>query len=163
MLALSKKIFICMMSIIILYTYYYIILYTYYYIILYTYYYIILYTYYYIILYTYYIIHLLLYYIIHLLERTETNIILIWSGKVILGDAKPSPNITLPDQINMILGEVLSNKCFIIPATCVHPVHHTLLIQTRRPFTRYHVQYAPPPVQVCVLRHLFSNIEFYCV
>ena len=57
--------------------------------------------------------------IIHLLDRTETNIIFIWSGKVILGEAKPSPNITSPDQINMILGEVLSNKCFIIPAHVV--------------------------------------------
>ena len=57
--------------------------------------------------------------IIHLLDRTETNIIFIWSGKVILGEAKPSHNITLPDQINMILGEVLSNKCFIIPAHVV--------------------------------------------
>ena len=57
--------------------------------------------------------------IIHLLDRTETNIIFIWSGKVILGEAKPSLNITLPDQINMILGEVLSNKCFIIPAHVV--------------------------------------------
>ena len=57
--------------------------------------------------------------IIHLLDRTETNIVFIWSGKVILGEAKPSPNITLPDQINMILGEVLSNKCFIIPAHVV--------------------------------------------
>ena len=68
-------------------------------------------------------------YIIHLLDRTETNIIFIWSGiKVILGEAKPSPNITLPDQINMILGEVLSNKCFIIPVhpgRCAHPVHRT--------------------------------------
>ena len=43
----------------------------------------------------------------------------IWSGEVILAEAKPSPNITLPDQINMILGEVLSNKCFIIPAHVV--------------------------------------------
>ena len=57
--------------------------------------------------------------IIHLLDRTETNIIFIWSSKVILGEAKPSPNITSPDQINMILGEVLSNKCFIIPAHVV--------------------------------------------
>ena len=31
--------------------------------------------------------------------------IFIWSGKVILGEAKPSPNITLPNQINLILGE----------------------------------------------------------
>ena len=57
---------------------------------------------------------------LHLLDRTETNIIFIWSGKV--------PNITLPDQINMILGKVLSNKCFIIPAhnlECAHPVHRT--------------------------------------
>ena len=98
--------------------------------------------------------------IIHLLDRTETNIIFIWSGKVILGEAKPSPNIILPDQINMILGKVLSNKCFIIPATLHAPgPSHALLIQTKRPFTRY--QYAP--VQVCVLRHLFSNVEFYCI
>ena len=41
------------------------------------------------------------------------------SGKVIVGEAKPSPNITLSDQINMILGEVLSNKCFIVPAHIV--------------------------------------------
>ena len=66
--------------------------------------------------------------IIHLLDRTERNIIFIWSGKVIMGEAKPSPNVTLPDQINMILGEVLSNKCFIIPVhpgRCAHPVHRT--------------------------------------
>ena len=64
--------------------------------------------------------------IIHLLDRTETNIIFIWSGKVILGKAKPSPNITIPDQINMILGEVLSNKCFYYSRPhCVHPVHRT--------------------------------------
>ena len=56
---------------------------------------------------------------IHLLNRTETNIRFIWSGEVILGEAKPNPNITLPDQTNMILGEVLSNKCFIIPAHVV--------------------------------------------
>ena len=56
---------------------------------------------------------------IHLLDKTETNIIFIWSGEVILGEAKLSLNITLPDQINMILGEVLSNKCFIIPAHVV--------------------------------------------
>ena len=99
---------------------------------------------------------------IHLLDRTGTSIIFIWSGKVILGEAKPSPNITLPDQINMILGEVLSNKCFIIPATlCAPGPSHALLIQTKRPFTRY--QCAPPPVQVCVLHHIFSNVEFYCV
>ena len=61
----------------------------------------------------------MLYSNIHLLDRTETNIIFIWSGKVILGEAKPSPNNTLPDQINMILGEVLSNKCFVIPAHAV--------------------------------------------
>ena len=97
---------------------------------------------------------------IHLLDRTETNIIFIWSGKVILGKAKPSPNITLPDQINMILVSVLSNKCFIIPATfCALGPSHVSLIQTKRPFTRYQCA----PVQVCVLRHLFSNVEFYCV
>ena len=93
-------------------------------------------------------------------DRTETNIIFIWSGKVILGEAKPSPNITLPDQIKMILGEVLSNKCFIIPATlCAPGPSHALLIQTKRPFTRYQCA----PVQICVLRHLFSNVEFYCI
>ena len=69
-------------------------------------------------------------YNIHLLDRTETNIIFIWLGKVILGEAKPSPNITLPDQINMILGKVLSNKCFIIPATLSPGPSHALLIQT---------------------------------
>ena len=42
--------------------------------------------------------------IIHLLDRTETNIIFIWSSKVILGEAKPSPNITLPDQIKYDIG-----------------------------------------------------------
>ena len=56
---------------------------------------------------------------IHLLDRTETNIIFIWSGKVILDEVKPGPHITLPDQINMILGEVLSNKCFISPVYVV--------------------------------------------
>ena len=97
-------------------------------------------------------------YIIHLLDRTETNSIFIWSGEVILGEVKPSPNITLSDQINMILGEVLSNKCFIIPATlCAPGPSHALLIQTKRPFTRYQCA----PVQVCVLRHLISNVEFY--
>ena len=61
---------------------------------------------------------------IQLLDKTEINIIFIWSGKVILGEVKPSPNITLPDQINMILGEVLFNKCFIIPAhiVCTWPI-----------------------------------------
>ena len=53
---------------------------------------------------------------IHLLDRTKTNIVFIWSGKVISNEAKPSPNIILPDQINMTLDDVLSNKCFIIPA-----------------------------------------------
>ena len=57
--------------------------------------------------------------IIHLLDRTEINIIFVWSGKVILDEATLSPNITLPHQINMILGEVLSNRCFIIPAHVV--------------------------------------------
>ena len=50
-----------------------------------------------------------MYNIVHLLDRIKNSIIFIWSGKVILGEAKRSPNITLPDQINMILGEVLSN------------------------------------------------------
>ena len=99
-----------------------------------------------------------LYYTLIGQDRDQYHIYL--SGKVILGEAKPSPNITLPDQINMILGEVLPNKCFIIPATlCAPGPSHALLIQTKRPFTRH--QCAPP--QVCVLRHLFSNVEFYCV
>ena len=55
----------------------------------------------------------------HLLDRTETNTIFFWSGKVILGEAKPSLNITLPDKINKILGEVMSNKRFIIPTHVV--------------------------------------------
>ena len=46
----------------------------------------------------------------HLLDRTSPNIIFIWSGKVILGLGFASPNITLPDQINMILVSVLSNN-----------------------------------------------------
>ena len=49
----------------------------------------------------------------HLLDRTSPNIIFISSGKVILGLGFASPNITLPDQINMILVSVLSNKCII--------------------------------------------------
>ena len=49
----------------------------------------------------------------HLLDRTSPNTIFIWSGKVILGLGFASPNITLPDQINMILVSVLSNKCII--------------------------------------------------
>ena len=51
----------------------------------------------------------------HLLDRTLPSIIFIWSGKVILGLGFTSPNITLPDQINMILVSVLSNKCIIQP------------------------------------------------
>ena len=50
----------------------------------------------------------------HLLDRTSPNIIFIWSGTVILGLGFASPNITLPDQINMILVSDLSNKCIII-------------------------------------------------
>ena len=49
----------------------------------------------------------------HLLDRTSPNIIFIWSGKVILGLGFASPNITLPDQINMTLVSVLSNKCIL--------------------------------------------------
>ena len=49
----------------------------------------------------------------HLLDRTSPNIIFIWSGEVILGLGFASPNITLPDQINMILVSVLSNKCIL--------------------------------------------------
>ena len=49
----------------------------------------------------------------HLLDRTSPNIIFISSGKVILGLGFASPNITLPDQINMILVSVLSNKCIL--------------------------------------------------
>ena len=47
----------------------------------------------------------------HLLDKTSPNIIFIWSDNVILGLGFASPNITLPDQINMILVSVLSNKC----------------------------------------------------
>ena len=50
----------------------------------------------------------------HLLDRTSPNIIFIWSYKVILGLGFASPNITLHDQINMILVSVLSNKCIIL-------------------------------------------------
>ena len=49
----------------------------------------------------------------HLLDRTSPNIIFIWSGKVILGLGFGLPNITSPDQINMILVSVLSNKCIL--------------------------------------------------
>ena len=49
----------------------------------------------------------------HLLDRTSPNIIFIWWGEVILGLGFASPNITLPDQINMILVSVLSNKCIL--------------------------------------------------
>ena len=49
----------------------------------------------------------------HLLDRTLPNIIFIWSGKVILGLGFALPNITLPDQVNMILVSVLSNKCIM--------------------------------------------------
>ena len=99
---------------------------------------------------------------IHLLDRTETNIIFIWLGKVILGEAKPSPNITSPDQINMILGEVLSNKCFIIPAHVLCTRSIARFIDSDQEAV-YQVACSAPPVQVCVLRHLFSNVEFYCV
>ena len=50
----------------------------------------------------------------HFLDRTSHNIIFTWSGKVILGLGFASPNITLPDQINMILVSVLSNKCMLL-------------------------------------------------
>ena len=50
----------------------------------------------------------------YLLDRTSPNIIFIWSGKVILRLGFASPNITLPDQINMILVSVLSNKCILL-------------------------------------------------
>ena len=49
----------------------------------------------------------------HLLDRTSPNIF-IWSGMVILGLCFASPNITLPDQINMILVSALSNKCILL-------------------------------------------------
>ena len=63
-----------------------------------------------------------------------------WTGprpiSYLFGEAKPSPNITSPDQINVILGEVLSNKCFIISTTlCASGPSHVLLIQTKRPFS----------------------------
>ena len=50
----------------------------------------------------------------HLLGKTLPNIIFIWSGKMILGLGFASLNITLPDQINMILVSVLSNKCILL-------------------------------------------------
>ena len=56
----------------------------------------------------------------HLLDRTSPNIIFIWSGEVILGLGFASPNITLPDQINMILVSVLSNKCIIYVAKFIN-------------------------------------------
>ena len=101
--------------------------------------------------------------IIHLLDRIETNIIFIWSCKVILGEAKPNPNITLHDQINMILGEVLPNKCFIIPAhvVCTRPIARFI-----DPDQEAIYQVAcSGPVQVRVLRHLSSNVELesHCV
>ena len=43
----------------------------------------------------------------------------IWSGKVILGLGFASPNITLPDQMNMILVLVLSNKCMVSNSSAV--------------------------------------------
>ena len=39
---------------------------------------------------------------LHLLERTETNIIFIWSGKVILGEAKPTLCATCPSHVSLI-------------------------------------------------------------
>ena len=51
-----------------------------------------------------------------LIDKTLPNIIFIWSGKVTLGLGFVSPNITLPDQINIILVSVLSNK-FITEST----------------------------------------------
>ena len=36
---------------------------------------------------------------------------------------------------------------------------NTMALRTRLPSTRYQCA----PVQVCVLRHLFSSVEFYCV
>ena len=51
-------------------------------------------------------------------------------------------------------------QSFIIPATfCAPGPSQAVLIETKRPFTRYQCA----PVQVCGLRHLFSNVEFYCV
>ena len=64
----------------------------------------------------------------HLLDKTSPNIIFIWSGKVILGLGFASPNITLPDQINMILVSVLSNKCIIYSSECLRD-QRTMLIQ----------------------------------
>ena len=49
----------------------------------------------------------------HLLDKISPNIIFIWSDNVILGLGFASPNITISDQINMILVSVLSNKCII--------------------------------------------------
>ena len=59
----------------------------------------------------------------HLLDRTSPNIIFIWSGEVILGLGFASPNITLPDQINMILVSVLSNKCILLLNWCLCILH----------------------------------------
>ena len=92
---------------------------------------------------------------IHLLDRTETNIVFIWSGKVILGEAKPSPNINLPDQINMILGEVLSNKCFIIPAHVVCTRSTARFIDPDEEATYQVACSIVRPVQACVLHNLF--------
>ena len=71
---------------------------------------------------------------IHLLDRTKTNIIFIWSVEVILGEVRPSPNITLPEQINMMLVFVLSFKRFIILAHVVRTrPSHILMINTKTP------------------------------
>ena len=59
----------------------------------------------------------------HLLDRTSPNIIFIWSGEMILGLGFASPNITLPDEINMILVSVLSSKCIISSPFKVRPGH----------------------------------------
>ena len=67
----------------------------------------------------------------YLLDRISPNIIFLWSGKVILGLGFASPNITLPDQINMIMVSVLSNKFIISLKQNEGPqkitvIHHTL-------------------------------------
>ena len=60
------------------------------------------------------------------MDRTKTSIIFIWSSNVILGEAKLSHIITLHDQINMILGVVLSSKCFIIIKATGGPTQRVL-------------------------------------
>ena len=50
----------------------------------------------------------------HLLDRTSPNIIFIWSGKVILGLGFASPNITLPDQIVVLVSFSIEDYLFVM-------------------------------------------------